>query len=116
MAARRNLFVCRKNSREIQGGERGADTSARAAGPPGTDRVALRTCNRRNSNVIRRQRWRKPVGGTHVVRLFNRRDRSDWFKKMFKNIPPKAHQEVIDEIVGVLRQSREVSDIRSAPL
>lgn len=55
-------------------------------------------------------------GPRWVIRLFNRRDRSDWFKKMFKNIPPKAHQEVIDEVVGVLRASGEVSDIRVAPL
>ena len=55
-------------------------------------------------------------GPKWVVRLFNLRDRSGWFKKLFKNIPPKAHQEVVDEVVGVLRDSREVLDIRVDPL
>jgi hypothetical protein len=55
-------------------------------------------------------------GPRWVLRLFNRRDRTDWFKKLFKHIPPKAHQEVIDEVVGVLRHSREVSDISVEPL
>ena len=51
-------------------------------------------------------------GPRWVVRVFNLGNREDWFKILFKHDPPRAHQEVIDEVFGVLRNSREVSDIR----
>ena len=55
-------------------------------------------------------------GPRWVLRLYNLRDRSDWFRKLFRYIPPKAHQQVVDEVVGLLRNSEEVSDIRVEPL
>ena len=50
-------------------------------------------------------------GAKWVIRLFNERDRSGWLKKLFRYVPPKAHEEVVAEVVGLLRSSRDVSNI-----
>jgi hypothetical protein len=55
-------------------------------------------------------------GPKWVIRLYNQKDRSSWFKKLFKCIPPVAHQEVVDQVVGVLKAQREISEIEVMPL
>ena len=52
------------------------------------------------------------AGPKWVLRLYNERDRSNWFKKMFKYIPPKAHPEVVEEITGILKADGEFKEIQ----
>jgi hypothetical protein len=50
-------------------------------------------------------------GPIWVVRLFNRNDRSKWFLKLFKNIAPVTHEEVLAEVVGILKRTDGVSEV-----
>jgi hypothetical protein len=50
-------------------------------------------------------------GPKWVIRLFNERDRGNWFLKLFKNIPPVAHDEVVAEIVGILGRNKDISEV-----
>ena len=56
------------------------------------------------------------AGPKWVLRLYNQRDRTSWFKKIFKYNPPKAHQEVVDEITAILKTDGELAEIQSEPL
>jgi len=55
-------------------------------------------------------------GPRWVVRLFNRRDRQKWFLKLFKNIAPVPHEEVLAEIVGLLKGTKGISEVTVEPL
>jgi hypothetical protein len=55
-------------------------------------------------------------GPVWVVRLFNRKDRSRWFVKLFKNIAPVAHEEVLDEVMGILKRTPGIAGVSPEPL
>ena len=55
-------------------------------------------------------------GPIWVIRLFNRKDRSKWFQKLFKNIAPVTHEEVLAEVVGILEQADGVTEVKIEPL
>ena len=56
------------------------------------------------------------LGSRWVLRLYNRRDRSNWFKKIFTYIPPKAHPEIVDEIVYILESNEDIHDVQVMPI
>lgn len=56
------------------------------------------------------------AGPKWVLRLYNQRDSSCWFKKIFKYIPPKAHQEVVDEVTGILKADCSFTEVQTKPL
>ena len=56
------------------------------------------------------------LGSLWYIRLFNENDNSNWLKKLFKHIPPKAHEEVVAEIDMILKESKDVKDIHIEPL
>jgi hypothetical protein len=51
------------------------------------------------------------LGPKWVIRLYNQSDKSNWFKRLFKYIPPKAHEEIVNEIVGILKSEEAIKDI-----
>jgi len=55
-------------------------------------------------------------GPIWVIRLFNRKDRSKWFLKLFKNIAPVTHDAVLAEVVGILKRADGVSEVGVEPL
>jgi hypothetical protein len=55
-------------------------------------------------------------GPVWVVRLFNRKDRSKWLLKLFKNIAPVAHEEVLAEVVGILKRTPGIARVSTEPL
>jgi hypothetical protein len=55
-------------------------------------------------------------GALWVLRLYNQRDRTPWFKKLLKHIPPVAHEEITEELMQILRCSDGVTDISMQPL
>lgn len=55
-------------------------------------------------------------GALWVVRLFNQKDKTSWFKKLLKHIPPIAHEEVTAEVLQVLQSAAGVTFISTEPL
>lgn len=55
-------------------------------------------------------------GAQWVLRLYNQRDGTPWFKKLFKYVPPVAHSEVTEEILQILSRLDGVTGISTAPL
>ena len=55
-------------------------------------------------------------GALWTVRVFNRRDRSRWFQKLFKYIHPVAHPEVAEEFVAMLTAEQGIKVVDVAPL
>ena len=50
-------------------------------------------------------------GNRWCIRVYNQNDKSHWFKKIFKYIPPVADDEVTQEILDVLKEKSDFSDI-----
>jgi hypothetical protein len=50
------------------------------------------------------------------VRVFNRRDWSNWLKKLFKYVEPVADPMVVEELLNILRADAQIHDIRVKPL
>jgi hypothetical protein len=50
------------------------------------------------------------------TRVFNRRDRQRWYLKLFKYIVPVAHEEVLAEVVAILKRTKGVSEVTLEPL
>ena len=55
-------------------------------------------------------------GAIWVIRVFNRRDRSRWYLRLFKYIPPVAHEEVLAEVVAILKRTEGITEVRVEPL
>lgn len=56
-------------------------------------------------------------GPEWCIRLYNQKDWSNLFTKIFvRYIPPKAHPEVVDEVVQILRAEKDIHDLRVEPL
>lgn len=55
-------------------------------------------------------------GPKWVLRLYNQKDKTPWFKKLFKNVPPTAHTEVVDEVVAILKSEEGISEVTVSPL
>src|SRR4051812_39591825 len=55
-------------------------------------------------------------GPIWVLRVFNRKDRQRWYLKLFKNVAPVAHEEVLAEVVAILKRTEGVSEVRLEPL
>ena len=56
------------------------------------------------------------AGALWIIRVYNRRDRRSWFRDLFKYTPPKAHDEVMNELLNALRQAPGVADVRAEAL
>jgi hypothetical protein len=52
-------------------------------------------------------------GPKWILRLYNKGDRSQWLRKLFKYIPPVAHPEVVNEIVALLKQAEGITQIET---
>jgi len=51
-----------------------------------------------------------------IVRIFNQKDDTNWFKKLFRDTPPLAHNEVVSELVQILKEAEGIAAISTAPL
>ena len=54
-------------------------------------------------------------GPEWCVRLFND-SWAAWWRGWFRNVPPAAHAEVVDDVTRVLRADERIDDLRVEPL
>lgn len=55
-------------------------------------------------------------GALWVLRLYNQKDKTSRFKKLFKYVPPVAHEEVVTEVASILTGSAGIADVSIEPL